>query len=57
MVNVFQKFFELLLTEDILHVAEDEIFALHVSTNLHIAELKAKLLLQQRLCCINSSLP
>jgi len=57
MVNVFQMFFELPLTEDMLHVAEDEIFAVHVSTNLHIAEQIAKLLLQQRLSCLNSSLP
>jgi len=37
MVKVFQMFFELPLTEDMLHAAEDEIFAVHVSTNLHIA--------------------
>ena len=57
MVNLFQKFFELPLKEDTVHVAEDEIFAVHVSTNLNIAEQKAKLLLQQRLSCLNSSLP
>jgi hypothetical protein len=47
-------FFELRLTEDILRVAEDEIFAVHVSTNLLNAEQNAKLLLQQRLSCLNS---
>jgi hypothetical protein len=48
-------FFELPLTGDMLHVAEDEIFAVHISTNLHIAEQKAKFLLQQRLSCLNTS--
>jgi len=56
MANVFQMFFELPLTEDMLPVTEEEIFAVHVSTNLHIAEQNAKLLLQQRLSCLNSSL-
>ena len=32
------------------------IFAVHVSTNLHIAEQNVKILLQQRLSCLNSSL-
>jgi hypothetical protein len=50
-------FFELTLTEDMLHVAEEEIFAVRFSTNLHVAEQKAKLLLQQKLSSLNYSLP
>jgi hypothetical protein len=57
MVNLFQEFFELPIAEDTLHVAEKEIFTVHVSINLHIAEQNTNLLLQQRLSCLNASLP
>jgi hypothetical protein len=37
-VGMFQKFFDLILTQTNMHVQEDEVYAVHVCANWHITE-------------------
>ena len=37
-VGMFQKFFDLILMQTIMHVQEDEVYAVHVCANWHIIE-------------------
>jgi hypothetical protein len=54
-VDAFQKFFDLTLMQNIVHIEQDGMYVVLVSANRHIAEMNTKLLLQQPLPCVNSS--